>query len=167
MSQELLVALIGLGGVALGGALGGILQYFNTRQLLKGESARALRLSATEYENRMLERRFERCFEFVAELVSVSDPSIQSQLDYRHAVRLIAKTQLLLDCGAPLEARLNDKINHLGFALAIYTRSPDAKLNPEAVRSMEPLKAHGEVIDAAKALFLNWGQRVRQRTGEV
>ncbi len=161
MAEQIQVALIAVGGVVVGSILNAVVQFFVTRQMLRAERERLRDQLNGEFRLRMLERRTDRAIDIVAELVTISDPVINQEIDYATAIRLVHRVQLLLDRKNPLEGKLNDRINALGLALAEHTNSPDAGMVPERLRGASLMQVHGEVIDAMQAVVVATGSVAR------
>jgi hypothetical protein len=95
----------------------------------------------------------DRLVDTVSELITMTDPQINQEVDYPSAVRLIHRVQLLLDRSDERQARLNGRLNALGIALAGLIKHPDGAVLLSRATASDVLRAHGEVIDATQAVL--------------
>lgn len=142
MANEVLVAIIGLGGVFLGGTV----QWLVARSTIRSETERLHRQLSTEFR---LQQFSEWQAEFrgaISELLAVTDPEAQHEFGKDRAIPLILKAQLMLNPRLPAHARVNGLINQLALAVNGWHGPQDAAT---------VLRIHGELLDAARdTLFL-------------
>lgn len=153
MTDTVVASVITVGGMLAAGLLGGILQFFVTKHVLRAEHERMITRIAEESRERARGRTADRLLEIVSELLVLSDPQVNETVDYPAAVKLIHQAQLLLDRADAKAVFLNGRLNALGIALAGTTKHPDGAILFSRGTSADVLRVHGEVIDAIQAVL--------------
>lgn len=142
MPNEILTALIGLGGAFVGATI----QWFVARSTIRAETERLHRQLSTEFR---LEQFSEWQTEFrsvMSELLTVSDPEVNKSPPKDRVVQLVLKAQLMLNPNLPSHTKVNGLINKLALAVNGWH-------GPQDVTSI--LRTHSELLDATReTLFL-------------
>jgi hypothetical protein len=142
MSDGLVAALIGLGGVVLG-SLG---QWLISRSVVRAETERLHRQLSAEFRLQQFSEWQSKFSAVIAELLAVTDIEASSRFEKQKIVPLVLKAQLLLNPSVPSHAKVNGLINRL--ALAVNGCH-------EETSEREILSMHAELLDAAReAVYL-------------
>jgi hypothetical protein len=142
MANEILVAIIGLGGVLLGGTV----QWIVARSTIRSETERLHRQLSTEFRLQQFSEWQAEFRSVISELLGVTDPEVQREFRKDRVIPLILKAQLMLNPQLPAHARVNGLINQLALAVNGWHGTQDAAT---------VLRIHGELLDASRnTLFL-------------
>lgn len=137
MPIEVIVALLGLGGAIVGGAV----QWLVARSTIRAETERLHRQLSNEFRLQQFSEWQSRFQDVMADLLIATDPEA-GPLEQKAIVPLVLKAQLMLNPKLPEHARANGLINQLALATSGWQGKPDA-------RSI--LTIHAALLDAAKA----------------
>ena len=142
MPNEILAAIIGLGGALLGATV----QWFVARSTIRAETERLHRQLSTEFRLQQFSEWQTEFRSVMSELLSATDPEANEVLPKMRIVQLVLKAQLMLNPNLPSHAKVNDLINFLALTMNGWHGEQD-------ISSI--LRAHGELLDASReALYL-------------
>jgi hypothetical protein len=129
-------AIFGLIGVAIGAFVSYFAQVRATRIAVEAE----LRRLPVESRIRDEEKKIDMIREWTAEILALSDPDINANVDYRRIVVYIHRLQLILDTDRNrAHAVLNDGINKLGLLFQTKSATREA-LYPLLSQIVEAVK---------------------------
>lgn len=111
MSENLLVAVIGLGGVIVGGSL----QWLVSRYVVRSETERLHQQLITEFRNEQFSDWQRQLQSVISDLLIATDPEISQPFQKGKIVPLVLKAQLMLNPLVPTHARLNGLVNELAL----------------------------------------------------
>jgi hypothetical protein len=152
LSDNLLTALVSVGGMLAVAILGAIVQVKVTRQIVASEFRKVGEQLAREAGYRRAEQKAERVLDSVASLLAEADPESNASVSYQRVVAHIHRIQLMLDLSRPQDARLNSPLTELGLALRQYLSHPDPH-GPDAQYLVEGLfRIQSDITVAAQAL---------------
>ena len=152
MSEQVLSALVGVGGAVLVAITSTITQWRTTKLAIQADHQKIMDQIVGEMKAGSLERRHERLLEALSELLAASDPQVAPGGDYSTTVRLITRIQLMLNLQSPPEARLNGCLNRLGLVLQEYVAAQEYDIDQKSTETSALLAAHADVIDAARSV---------------
>lgn len=142
MANEVLAALIGLGGAFVGA----IIQWFVARSTIRAETERLHRQLSAEFRLQQLSEWQTEFRSVMSELLTVTDPETKGSLPKERIVQLVLKAQLMLNPNLPAHAKVNGLINALALAVNGWH-------GPQDLSAI--LRTHGELLDASReTLFL-------------
>lgn len=142
MVNEVLAALIGVGGVLLGGTA----QWIVARATIRSETERLHRQLSTEFRLQQFSEWQSEFRGVISELLALTDPEVQPELRKDRTIPLILKAQLMLNPLVRSHARVNGLINQLALVVNGWHGPQDAATI---------LRIHGELLDASReTLFL-------------
>ena len=136
MPVEILVALIGLGGVTFGG----VVQWLVARSTIRAETERLHRQLSSEFRLAQFSEWQSRFQSVMADLLVATDPEAGA-ISQSAIVPLVIRAQLMLNPELPSHARANGLINQLALATGGWHGEPDAQ---------SILSIHAALLDAAK-----------------
>lgn len=142
MTNEILSALIGLGGAFVGATI----QWFVARSTIRAETERLHSQLSREFR---LEQFSEWQAEFrsvISDLLALTDPEVQQPPAKERIIPVVLKAQLMLNLKVPSHAKVNGLINKLALEVNGWHDSQDLA---------SILRTHSELLDAAReTLFL-------------
>lgn len=141
MAVEIIAAMIGVGGVLLGGAA----QWLVARATIRAETERLHRQLSDEFKLQQFSEWQSRFQDVMADLLAATDPEA-GVLDQSTIVPLVLRAQLMLNPELPPHAKTNGLINRLALATGGWHGEQDSQLI---------LTIHAALLDAAKeSLYL-------------
>lgn len=144
MAVEIIVAMIGVGGVLLGGAA----QWLVARATIRAETERLHRQLSDEFKLQQYSEWQRRFQDVMADLLAATDREA-GVLDQSTIVPLVLRAQLMLNPELPTHAKTNGLINRLALATGGWHGEQD---------SQSILTIHAALLDAAKATLYLPGQ---------
>lgn len=142
MPTEIIAAFVAVGGVMLGG----ILQWFVSRSVVRSETERLRRQLSIEFNFQQFSTWQANFQETIAHLLAATDPEIAKPYKRETIFPLVLKAQLMLNQNIPAHARANHYINDLAMRVCGWSESQD----DHAV-----LCSHAGLLEAAKnALYI-------------
>lgn len=143
-------ALITVVGMVCVATLGAIVQWRVTHTVIKSEHERTKAQINSEFRHRQFEIWQDKFQEVIAQLLKVTDPEINPNMDRASFVPLIHKAQLMLNLNEQSHMKVNALINELGLAVNGWTQHHDRS---------EMLRLHGSLMEAARDTFYLPGKR--------
>lgn len=137
MAVEIIVAMIGVGGVVLGGAA----QWLVARATIRAETERLHRQLSGEFKLQQYSEWQRRFQEVMADLLAATDPEA-GVLEQSTIVPLVLRAQLMLNPELPSHAKTNGLINRLALATGGWHGEQDTQ---------SILTIHAALLGAAKA----------------
>lgn len=137
MAVEIVVAVIGVGGVVLGGAA----QWLVARATIRAETERLHRQLSGEFKLQQYSEWQRRFQEVMADLLAATDPEA-GELKQSTIIPLVLRAQLMLNPELPSHAKTNGLINRLALATGGWHGEQD---------SQSILTIHAALLDAATA----------------
>ena len=137
MAVEIIVAMIGVGGVVLGGAA----QWLVARATIRAETERLHRQLSGEFKLQQYSEWQRRFQDVMADLLAATDPEAGA-LEQSTIVPLVLRAQLMLNPELPSHAKTNGLINRLALATGGWHGEQDTQ---------SILTIHAALLDAAKA----------------
>jgi hypothetical protein len=113
VSEGLIAALIGLAGVMLAS----IGQWLISRHVMRSETERLHRQLSSEFRLQQFSDWQAKFSEVMADLLAATDPECSSAYKKENTVRLVLKTQLLLNPSLPSHAKVNGLVNKLALTV--------------------------------------------------
>lgn len=138
MPVEVIVALIGLGGVLVGG----IAQWWVAQKTIRAEAERLHGQLSKEFQLQQFSEWQTRFQSLMGELLAATDPeSTDGQFAKERIVPLVLQLQLMLNPTLASHAKVNQLINQLALSVCGWHGSPDMRAT---------LTIHAALLDAAK-----------------
>lgn len=137
MAVEIIVAMIGVGGVMLGG----VAQWMVARATIRAETERLHHQLSNEFKLQQFSEWQSRFQDVMAELLVATDPEAGA-LEQSAIVPLVLRAQLMLNPKLPSHAKTNSLINRLALATGGWHGEQDTQ---------SILTLHAALLDAAKA----------------
>lgn len=139
-------SLLPLAGVALGAVLAGSFQYLNTKKQIQNDSIKLrTQIRADRYKS-AAERKAGYLLEWLPEFIYLADPEAHENYDYKRALQLVHKIQLVLTPEhCTLEAKLNYEVGQLAALLRVAASGSPVQY--------ELLGAQSEVVEAGRKVL--------------
>jgi len=131
----------------LGVAIGALVSYFAQIRATKMSVDAELRRLPVEACIRDDEKKLDRIREWTAEILALSDPDINANVDYRQIVVNIHRLQLILDTDTNTDhAGLNGGLNRLGMLFQTKTATREAvyALHDQIVETVKHMKVNAQ-----------------------
>lgn len=111
-------SLLPLAGVVLGAVLAGCFQYLTTKKQIQNDSIKLRTQILADRRKSVAERKTAYLLEWLPEFIYLADPEAHIEYDYKRALQLVHKIQLVLtpeQC--EYEAKLNYEVGQLAALL--------------------------------------------------
>ncbi|EGQ8117920.1 TPA: hypothetical protein ACF35N_004556 [Vibrio parahaemolyticus] len=111
-------SLLPLAGVVLGAVLAGCFQYLTTKKQIQNDSIKLRTQILADRSKSVAERKTAYLLEWLPEFIYLADPEAHIEYDYKRALQLVHKIQLVLtpeQC--EYEAKLNYEVGQLAALL--------------------------------------------------
>ena len=131
----------GMLGVAL---LAAISQWLITKKVISAEHERIKLQLRSEFQSRRHEKWDSDILEAISNLLTVTDPEINTDFVPSLVTKHVNRVQLLLDHNVPLQGIVNNLANNLALTVNGWIGSKDKQ---------NILTIHGQLLDASKRLF--------------
>ncbi len=131
----------GMFGVAVLGALS---QWLISRKVVNEEHKRLAIQLRSEFQAKRHEKWESDVLEAITNLLTVTDPEINSEIIPAVVTKHVHRVQLLLNHKNPIQGEVNNLVNHLALAVNGWYGNRD---------ELPILKIHGQLLDASKKLI--------------
>lgn len=147
------VALIGLAGVAIGAAMARRGQLEVARTVIAGDREKLRAQLRGEAIVRAEEHRRDQLRDAAAEILERSDPELHARINYAAVVALIHRMQLMLRVPVTDEARLNHAVGQLGHALQRHHHVQHLPMEERSEEIGDIWRAQSEITESTRALL--------------
>lgn len=137
MSDELVVGLMGVGGVVVGS----VLQWLIARFVVRSENERLHRQLRMEFNHQSYAEWQKQLSETLAELLSATDPEAARPFQQAKIVPLVLKAQMMLNPAIATQSQLNSVINEVALKVNGWHGEQDLS---------SLLSAHNRLLEAAR-----------------
>ncbi|ELB2807853.1 hypothetical protein ACOGST_004641 [Vibrio alginolyticus] len=111
-------SLLPLAGVVLGAVLAGCFQYLTTKKQIQNDSIKLRTQILADRSKSVAERKTAYLLEWLPEFIYLADPEAHIEYDYKRALQLVHKIQLVLTPEhCEHEAKLNYEVGQLAALL--------------------------------------------------
>jgi len=143
-SSTVTAAYLTVGGMLGVAMLGAFSQWLITKKVINEEHKRLAMQLKSEFQTKRHEKWETNILEAITNLLTATDPEINSEIIPAEVTKCVNRVQLLLNHNKPLQREVNNLVNQLALAVNGWHGNQDMA---------SILTIHGQLLDASKKLI--------------